>query len=326
MAHARLQADGGRRALSQAEPLYGQTATHFALKLFLDDHPVDGRVIVDLAQMFLAAVVPDARPSRLHTGRPRLTANLNEGPFSARRGADAVNKTLAGDYGVIYLAVEDPTRPERTAWLSSIVNPPRGTESVYGRIEIGCSLPYLRVLASEPGRVEALLRLGITAWRGAPRGAAYGYGNVAMTPSRPAFGQPGWRPPGPWVLTAMAPPAERPHPIPVAYTGDVDGNLEALWRAGRGIKGAFWANFLGARHVRMAGGEAAIRAALPSARIERLSDGGLLVVATPNPLPDDTDDNRRRYLDLARVLEPAFLSRAETPETKRPLLGYFARD
>lgn len=327
MADAGLQADGSHRALTRSEPLYGQSVTHFTLKLFLDDHPVDGRVIVDLAQLFLSALlVPGARPVRLHTRRPGLTAKLNEGPFSDRRWADAVKKTLAGEYGVLDVAVEDPGRADLTASLLCIVNPSRATHArVYGRIELYCSLPYLRALVAEAGGVDAVLRLGVAAWRGAPGGAAYGYANVALTPSRPMFGQAGWQPPGPWLLTSIAPPAVRPHAIPVAYTGDVDGNLEALFRAGRGIKGAFWANFLAGRHVRTVGGEPALRARLGEARIERLGDDALLIVATPSPLPEDSEDNRRRFLDLSRALEPAFLSRAETPDIKRALLGYFAR-
>ena len=68
MAHAGLQADGSRRALTKGEPLYGETVTHFTLRLFLDDHPVDGRVIVDLARKFLSdLLVPGARPARLDT-------------------------------------------------------------------------------------------------------------------------------------------------------------------------------------------------------------------------------------------------------------------
>ena len=40
------------------------------------------------------------------------------------------------------------------------------------------------------------------------------------------------------------------HPIPVAHIGsDIDGNIDVLICAGRGIKGAYWANYLGATHV-----------------------------------------------------------------------------
>jgi hypothetical protein len=64
---------------------------------------------------------------------------------------------------------------------------------------------------------------------------------------------------------------------------------------------------------------------LPGLRIEPLDSGGALLVATPSPLPDDSADVRLRFETLTRALEPAFLSWAETPEHKRPLLGHFCR-
>lgn len=277
--------------------------------------------------MFLAdLMLPGVAPSRLWTRRPGLDAKLNDGPFSERRWAAAVPKLIAGEYGVLYIQAADPGRGERTAQLSIVVNPTTsGDAPVAAEIELGCSISYARELARAPERVDALLRIGVTAWTSLSAGALYGYANVAYRPRRAMFGQPGWRPPGFDVLASMAPPHTRPHPIPVAYLGDVDGNLAALYRAGRGIKGAFWANFLAGRHVRALGGEAALRASLPGVRIEPLEGGGVLVVATPSPLPDDSADNRRRFEMLTRVLEPAFLSRAETPENKRALLGHFCR-
>ena len=50
------------------------------------------------------------------------------------------------------------------------------------------------------------------------------------------------------------PPAQRPHAIPVAWIGsDVDGNLDRSFCAGKGIKGAFWANYLSEIYVRTGG-------------------------------------------------------------------------
>jgi hypothetical protein len=57
-----------------------------------------------------------------------------------------------------------------------------------------------------------------------------------------------------------------------------------------------------------------------------LIDGGLLIVATDSPLPQDSEDNRSRFQRLEAALRPAFLSRAETPENKRALLGQFYRE
>ena len=135
----------------------------------------------------------------------------------------------------------------------------------------------------------------------------------------------------PWAgRRASDPPlrrAPRAHAIPVAQTGtDIDGNLEGLICGGRGIKGAYWANYLSEAHVRMAGGDAALRERLGGMRIERLNDDGLLIVATDTPLPEDSEQNRQRFIQLEAALKPAFLSRAETPENKRALLGYFFRE
>jgi len=78
--------------------------------------------------------------------------------------------------------------------------------------------------------------------------------------------------------------------------------------------------------VRKAGGAQAIGAGLPGIRIEVLHDGGLLVVATESPLPEDSEENRQRFLAVYRVLQPAFLSRAEMAANKRALLGHFYRE
>jgi hypothetical protein len=112
----------------------------------------------------------------------------------------------------------------------------------------------------------------------------------------------------------------------VAYIGsEVDGNLERLFCAGRGIKGAFWANYLAANHVEAAGGRRRLEEVLPGMRVEALNGDGVLIVATDSPLPADTEEARARFLMLHRALEPAFLSLAETAPLKRPLLGYFHR-
>jgi hypothetical protein len=117
------------------------------------------------------------------------------------------------------------------------------------------------------------------------------------------------------------------HPIPVAATGnDIDLNIDGLIVGGRGIKGAYWANYLSATHVSMAGGAQSIADRLAGMRVEALGDGGLLIVATDTPMPEDSEENRRRFVHLEAALKPAFLSRAETPENKRALLGSFFRE
>jgi hypothetical protein len=78
--------------------------------------------------------------------------------------------------------------------------------------------------------------------------------------------------------------------------------------------------------VAVARGEARLRAALAGMRMESLGHGGLLVVATDSPLPEDTPDSRERFLRLHAALQPAFLSREETSNNKRAMLGYFYRE
>jgi hypothetical protein len=131
--------------------------------------------------------------------------------------------------------------------------------------------------------------------------------------------------PLPWEIDRV--PEKRVHAIPVAYVGsDIDGNLASLFCRGRGVKGAFWANYLSAAHVALAGGEAQFRAAASGIRVAPLSHGGLLLVGADSPLPEDTEPNRERFLKLHAVLQPAFLSREETSANKRALLGYFYRE
>lgn len=76
----------------------------------------------------------------------------------------------------------------------------------------------------------------------------------------------------------------------------------------------------------MAGGEASLRSKLNGMRVERLQHGGLLIVATDNPLPDDTDATRDLFRRLDAALQPALLSREQTTETMRGMLGYFYRE
>ena len=39
-----------------------------------------------------------------------------------------------------------------------------------------------------------------------------------------------------------------------------------------------------------------------------------------------SEENRRRFLQVHAALQPAFLSREETSENWRPMLGYFYRE
>ena len=319
--------------MDACESLYDQPAMYFTLRLFLKKGTfVPGRLIVELATTFLAdLVLPPCRPKWLWTKRAKDDAKLNTGDFSERRWDAAVKKIVSGEFSALTIFAADPDSPTHKITLSTHVNPVgRGgySTSILGTIEVTCSLSYLRQLAASPAKIETLLKFGTAAWNGMPGGPAYGYGNLGFIPPNVPFNPHGAQQPGfrlPW--DRDTPPAQRPHAIPVAWIGsDVDGNLDHLFCAGEGIKGAFWANYLSDIYVKKVGGEQAIAASLPGTRVEALDQGGLLVVATESPLPEDSEENRRRFLAVSRVLQPAFLSRAETAANKRALLGYFYRE
>lgn len=311
--------------------LYDQEASYFSLRLFLPrETTVEGPLVLELTDRFLAdLVLPGCQMGWLWTKRADDDAKLNTGDFSERRWKDARKKIADGRYSVLHLDAKNPFSPGESITFSAGFNPTSGADiRIDGDIEVHCRLSYLRRLAASPAAVEKLLDLGKTAWNGLRGGAAYGFGSVAVIPKKVPFMihgvlQQGWRPP--WEYAK--PPVQPVHPIPVAFTGsDIDGNLQSLYCKSKGIKGAYWANFLNPTHIGMAGGEQQIRAGLPGARIERLEAGGLLVVATESPLPEDSEENRERFLRLYRVLQPAFLSREETPPGKRDMLGYFYRE
>jgi hypothetical protein len=313
--------------------LYDQTVTHFTLRFFLrPDTIVDGQLVIELADTFRRDLLfPGCSLTSLWTKPPGLTAKLATGEFSEKRWSAAANKARDGKVAALMLEAQVPDFPQQKISFWTHVNPPGVSDGrVAGSIELLCSVEYLRHLAASPDKIEALLRLGRQAWDGVAGGPSYGFANIAVLPRRPAFnlavtpqrfsGVFGPRAPS-------GPPAQRPHAIPVAHIGsEVDGNLETLFNAGQGIKGAFWANYLTAAHVATIGGRTRVAEAAADMRVEPLGDGGLLVVATESPLPDDTEENRRRFLTLTRLLGPAFLSRQQTPELKRPLLGYFSRE
>jgi Protein of unknown function (DUF3396) len=313
----------------EPQQLYKQDATHFTLRFFIKpDSTVGGQFVLELADTFLAALVfPGCRPTSMWTKAPGAGAKPAIGEFSERRWNTAARKLRANEYAVLRIEAQMPDFPNQKIDLYVHVNPPGGTEILQsGTIEVTCSVPYLRHLAASREKVEALLAFGTKVWNGVDGAPAYGFGNLAVVQKRPAFtpfAVAGTAP----RLGPIAPPAERRHAIPVAHTGsDVDGNIDILICEGRGIKGAFWANYLSAIHVGMAGGESQLRGRLEGMRVEPLNGGGLLIVATDSPLPEDSEESRRRFLRLHAALQPAFLSRSETPERKRDLLGYFYRE
>jgi hypothetical protein len=315
----------------EPETLYKQTATDFTFGFFIrSETEVPGAFMLELADFFLTRLLfPGCRPVSLDTKRPGMGRELNMGEFSERRWKAAQKKILADEYAVMGITAHTSDFPKQNIWLNVQVNPPGKDEFlVSGDIHVHCSIAYLRHLAASPEKVEALLQFGRKVWNGIDGGPAYGWGNIALALARPLFDPLAPYTPGaplPWEF--INPPAERVHAVPVAYVGsDIELNLAQLYVKGQGIKGAFWANYLSAAHVGLAGGERQIRAKLPGIRVETLDHGGLLVVATDSPLPDDNEENRQRFLRVHAALQPAFLSREKTSENKRPMLGYFYRE
>ena len=311
------------------QTLYKQSATHFALPLYLrKETEVNGRLIADLAEMFLSTLLfPGTQLTGLWTKRAGMRAKLNMGEFTSSRWKAAQKKILNNEYAVVDIQAQTPDFPNQKIWFTAHVNPiDRDEFLTSGMWKVACSVSYLRHIAASPERVEALLQLVRSAWNGTPGGPAYGYGNLAMTLARPIF-NPLQEPPAPFPPPDVKLPTERVHAVPIAYVGnDIEGNLEASYVRDRGIKGAFWANFLSAPYVAMAGGEAILRTKLNGMRVESLHHGGLLIVATDSPLPEDTEDTRERFWRLDEALQPAFLAREQMSETMRGTLGYFYRE
>ena len=306
------------------ETLYSQDTTSFTLRFLVrPDHAVDGRVVLELADTFRERLVfPGCRLSSIWTKSPGMRAQPNIGDFSEGRWRAAVKKLGANDCAVLRLEAQTAAFPNQTIAFYSQLNPPGGDESLQaGTVDVTCTVPYFRHVAASADRVTALIELGRMIWdRVQP---IYGFGSLAYTPKRVPFSPTAGAP----RAGSTIPSADRAHAIPVAQTGsDIDGNIDVLIVEGRGIKGAFWANYLNAHHVAMTGGAAALGRALEGMRIDPLGEGALLIVATESPLPEDSGDNRRRYQRLEAALRPAFLSREETPERKRDLLGYFFRE
>jgi hypothetical protein len=313
------------------QTLYNQSATHFALPLYVrKETEVDGRLIADLAETFLSTLLfPGTRPTALWTKRPRDGAKLNMGDFTSSRWKASQKKILNNEYGVVNIQAETPDFPNQKIWFSAQVNP-KGADAflIPGTWKVMCSVSYLRHLAASPAKIEALLQLAKQTWNGTPGGPAYGYGHLAITLARPRWDIMKPKPPDAlWPWEFVKPPVERVHAVPIAYVGnDIELNLEQLYVTDCGIKGAFWANFLSAAHVAIAGGEASLKTKLDGMRVEPLQHGGMLVVATDTPLPDDTAETRERFLRLDEALQPAFISRDQTTEVKGGMLGYFYRE
>jgi hypothetical protein len=317
--------------VEEPQTLYDQSATQFSMPLYLRrETEVEPQLIADLADYFLSNLLfPGTRLTSLWTKRPGDNQRLNIGDFTSSRWKAAQKKILNGQYAVVRIAGETPDFPRQKIAFSVDVNPVGRTECpISGEIRLTCSVSYLRHVSASQEKVEALVELGRRAWNGIDGGPAYGYGHLAIILARPIF-DPDRPPPAgsPFPLDPINPPEHRTHPVPIAYVGnDIEVNLSSLYCGNRGIKGAFWANFLSADYVERLGGEGTLKRELNGMRIERLEHGGVLIIATDTPLPDDTEGTRSNFLRLDEALRPAFLSREATSANKRRLLGYFYRE
>lgn len=316
--------------MAAPESVYGQAATGFVLPLYLrQETQIDGRLILDLAEEFISRLLfPSTRLKWLWTKRAGEGAKLNIGDFTSARWKAAQKKLLNNEFAVLTLRAQTPDFPNQEIWFSAHVNPNGGDEILTaGEWKVTCSVPYLRHLAASPEKIEALLQLGRHAWNSTPGGPAYGYGHLANSLARARWDIMKPKPADAlWPWEFIKPPVERVHAVPIAYTGDSELNLSGLYVRNAGIKGAFWANFLSAAHVALLGGERVLGETLSGMRVERLEHGGLLVVATDSPLPEDTDTTRERFWRLDGALQPAFISHEGLRDAFRDMLGYFYRE
>lgn len=296
------------------ETLYGQPATHLALSIFLrKDHVAEGGPVVELCERFMSGLlVPPYKPVNLTTIRSGASTRDNSGPFNERRWKDTQKKLLSGDYSFVFIDGKVHENEKPSPWFLASFNNKAGGDLSFGLVTVSFTLPYAR--QAPPSWVEDLLSFGAAAWKGL--GGAYGYANIAYSPPRGGAGRL------PWELEE--PPERRAHAVPVAFSA-ADNELKGLYASGKGIKGAFWANFLDADRVKALGGEARLGTLLPGFLIQPL-EGGLLIVATEHPLPPDTQECRERFLALHRALQPAFLEKSKVPEHRKPLLSYFFRE
>lgn len=308
----------------EAQRVYGQDATHFTLRFVLGPDPtVDGQLVLALADTFLQRLLfRGSPPVSIWTKPPGMGKKISVAEFSDKRWETARKKIRTNANAVLRLEAKTADFPNQTIAVFAHANPPGGSETIHaGTIAVTCSIPYLRHVSASHEMVDALIGFGVQVWKNTK--PAYGFGNLAAIPKRAGlpFAEGGLP------QIDIVPPPDRVHPIPVAATGnDIDGNLDGLIVKGRGIKGAYWANYLSATHVSMAGGAQSIADRLAGMRVEPLGDGGLLIVATDTPMPEDSEENRQRFVRLEAALKPVFLSRADTPENKRALLGYFFRE
>lgn len=163
--------------MPDSETLYNQKATRFPLRFFIrPETEVEGSFMLTLANMFLSdLLIPGCRPISLDTKLSGEERRVNMGECSERRWNASVKKILARQYAVVGVTAQAGDFLKQTISLNLHLNPRGGEEFlISGNIEITCSVPYLRHMATSPAKVESLLQFGKTAWSGTEGGPAYG--------------------------------------------------------------------------------------------------------------------------------------------------------
>jgi hypothetical protein len=200
---------------------------------------------------------------------------------------------------------------QRTAWdrLKSEIEAGRvsrfqvqDSEDSFGAtVKLSAKLDMRRVSPARPNHVLVRLPTGIFAADG-PRAVQelLTFGKDAFERLDAAYGYAGVR------VTARSTDAinhvvnQSANSVPV---GDFfDYNIERSFD--RHVKGAFWANFLGERHVEALGGPEAVAKHAPCEHIERLRGGGMLLVLSSSPLAEDQMREKVRYAQLSAFLRP----------------------
>ncbi len=98
--------------------------------------------------------------------------------------------------------------------------------------------------------------------------------------------------------------------------------LEPLGFSKEYLRGAFWANFLNAVHVKNLGGIERVRNERPSRIIEELGDGRVLLQVGPSPLSSDEKTAAEDYQRLRRFLKPILMETGkDTMRIQREVLG-----
>ena len=252
---------------------------------------------------------PGTRLTALHTKRPGEGARLNMGDFTSSRWKAAQKKILNGDYAVVTIEAETPDFPSQKIWFTSHVNPigrdeflVAGTWKVYVQRLVpaapGC---VARESRSPAGCRKASVernagRAGVRLWESGHHARA---ADVRSAHAQTARGSPSVGIHSSRRFERCMPCQSRMSATTSKETSSSSTSETAASRA------RFWANFLSAAHVAMAGGEAALETKLNGMRVEPLEHGGLLVVATDSPLPEDTDATRERFWRLDEALQPA---------------------